>query len=78
LSEALVIHHNTEMALMAIDEANCRLEQRQADAEKLAPIALVRACRALRDMFRHPDPVSRLDLAQRELKEVAGKPFSLG
>jgi len=32
----------------------------------------------LRDMFRHSDPVSRLDLAPRELKEAAGKPFSLG
>ena len=58
LAEAIIVHHNLDATLAAIDEANSILEMPSVFAQQIAPTRIIRAYEVLRSIFQQPDPVS--------------------
>lgn len=73
LSEALVVHHNVNALLWAIDAANAIMELHPDDARGLSPAGMIRGYQALRSACLARDPVSYLRPYAPELVGLAGE-----
>lgn len=60
LGHAIATHHNLESLLRGIDEANSVMELPSAWAANHAPPHVIRAYRAIKTMFDHPDPQAHI------------------
>ena len=60
LGNEMVVNHNIESMLRAIEDANAILEMPTAQAAQLAPDYLVRAYNATRTMFKYSSPLAHL------------------
>lgn len=60
LGHEIAINHNHESLLRGIEDANSAMEMPSASSSKLAPDHIIKAYRALRTMFRHPDPIAHV------------------
>lgn len=60
LARTIVIHHNLDATLRAIDEANSIMELPTQFATQIAPVHVVRCYQALRTAFRHSNPVAHV------------------
>lgn len=69
LGVEMVNNHNTESLLRGIDEANSIMELPSAWAAAHAPTHVIRAYRAVRNMFHYPDPLNHI----RRFKADFGK-----
>lgn len=56
----IVNFHNTESLLRGIADANSVMELPSVSAQQFAPDYVIRAYRALRTMFAHPDPLGHV------------------
>ena len=74
LSETLIVHHNVNALLWAIDAANSVLELHPDDAEGLAPPAVIAVYQALRLACLAADPVSYLRPYAAGLRPTGASP----
>lgn len=67
LSEALIVHHNVNALMLALDAANAIMELHPDDAEGLAPPEIIQSYNALWKACLSPDPESYLRPSVRAL-----------
>lgn len=60
LGHAIATHHNLESLLRGIDEANSVMEMPSGWAVHHAPVYVIRAYRAIKTMFDHPNPFAHV------------------
>jgi hypothetical protein len=72
LGHEIVVNHNHESLLRGIDDANAIMEMPSAWSIELAPDHIIRAYRALRTMFRYPDPLAHLRRQDAAFTKIRG------
>ena len=60
LGHEIAVNHNLESLLRGIDDANAIMEMPSAWSSNLVPEYIIKGYRALRTMFKHPDPLSHV------------------
>jgi hypothetical protein len=70
LSEALIVHHNINSLLLALNSANAIMELHPDDAEGLAPAWLIDSYQALREACLQANPEAYLRPSARNLAEA--------
>lgn len=72
LGHEIVVNHNHESLLRGIDDANAIMEMPSAWSSELAPDHIIKAYRALRTMFRYPDPLTHVHRQKAAFTKVRG------